>query len=258
MTSQNTQNHFKFNKKRRIGKVLIICEGESTERKYFKAIFESLLNYSVDIITRDRYYIRCKAISPDKSSKVIIANTKSSAIKTILDNEHRNTINTAIQKELGESLKNYRIYYVWDRDEKSNPTRQIKQAIATLRNPEMNDAIFEPGLLLLSYPCFESFIISNKDDVGFISEHPKDYIKNRGRRKYYPSSTNATTLIRATNIMIKRMEELGIIFNLNNLYEYTKVINPKEEKIYKSKKQYLLLSQVALMLIDLGIIEMVE
>ena len=97
----------------------------------------------------------------NKNSTIIVANTSNSNIKTIMeDKNYKDKLYNLLKKEYNRSLKNVPIYILWDRDADSNTSDVVLKALNTFTSSLDNDYDMN-GLLLLSYPCVESFELSN-------------------------------------------------------------------------------------------------
>ena len=253
MMSRSIRKTFRINNERRLGKVLIIAEGE-TEVQCLRRIFNGIFGYKVVKVNKAS---QCHVFKSDQSGTlVVVANACSSNIKSVLDDTERERIVLAAQKEVGESFRNYRIYYIWDRDEKSNIKEDVNKAISKLGNPQMNDnGVYEGGLLLLSYPCYESFLISNYMKRLFLNMHPKDYIKGDLKKKINYRNINEVTLMKATKDMVEKCATLEIDCLLDDYVVQNSRLFRKEEEILKAKNEYLLMSQISLLMLDLGLIE---
>lgn len=247
------QKNLIINKDRRIGNILIVVEGESDEHKAFENIFGRIFGYSVNHVRGDDDYVETIYEKRDCGS-IYIANTRSSSIKTILDGRHRDAILTSIKRYTGESLKNFRTYYVWDRDNKSNTRSNVEEAIAIFCDAQENNETYEGGLITLSYPCYEAYQIANFVCEDYIRKHPKDYISEKGKRKFAPSRFSEETIKKAAADFLAKVDSLGVEVDLDNAYKCNFEILEHEEEIYSNKKEYLLLSEITMILLDLNII----
>ena len=256
---RNTEKTFQINKNRRIGKVLIIVEGKKDEVKCFKEIFHRIFKYRTLRVTQNNI-VEYKGTSSTNNSTVIIANAKSTQIKTILEPDSSLTIVRALQKELGgRTLNNCRVYYIWDRDNKSNTPNDIKNAVKKFHDPWGNDEVYENGLLLLSYLCYEAYLISNfEGDIDFIGAHPKEYIKGNKKRKYKPTYFTEKTVATAAKVMKDKLSDMGIKLELDDMENVNRKIFNNEESVHKINNEDRLLSEISMMLLDLGLIGEVE
>ena len=246
----------KINLKKNIGNVLIIVEGLD-EINLFRHIFGEVLHYECIIKNRNKekiqgYYEYC--MKGNEHSRVYIINAKNSNISVISkDKEYLNSVFIMMYNEYGIDLNRVRTYFVWDRDNKSNSKKSVEYLIKRLGNSMYNDGDVN-GLLLLSYPSIEAYIISNfeKSKVVIKEKSLKEYIKKLG---YKIRNINKHSLIYASVKMNKVLLRLGIkSYNLDNFSPVSLKIYNKEEKLYNSQKYYDMLSLVSLIFLDLGII----
>ena len=258
MDCLDTIKSLKINLKRNIGTVLIIVEGSSDEFELLKQIFRKILHYNYIEKSRNQRNFKNYdefVMRGNENSKVIVINSKSSNLSSIKkDKDYLNEIYIKLYTEYGIDIKNINVYFIWDRDNKSNPKSIVKELIEKLGNSIENKNGDMNGLLLLSYPCLESYIISNYDDKTiFLKENNlKKYIKDND---YKISKISRYTLLKATIVMHKVFVQLGIDkYNLDDFSKTSLKIFEEQEEIIKNKKYYYLLSLISLILLDLNII----
>jgi hypothetical protein len=228
-----------------------VVEGQADEPACFKHIFTDIFGYKTIQMNRRGQF--CEYGKKETGTAVIIANTVSTNIKAILDDSERERMLISIQEYLGESLKNYRIYYIWDRDRESNKKSDIEKAISKHKNALLNDESFENGLLLLSYPCYEAFLVSNFENTETISGNIKQYIKSKRRIKVKHISKD--TLERAATKLWAKLQDLHIEPKLDDMSLANGSLLRKEEEYYRRNNVYFLISQLSLLFIDLGLLE---
>lgn len=256
MECLDTIKHLKINLKKNVGPVVIVVEGAEYEFELLYTIFYKILKYK--LITKSRNKQKFKeytefAHKNNENSKFIIINTKNSNIGTIAnDDEYRSAVYRLAYEKYNLDLKNYPIYYIWDRDCKSNPAKTMEELIKKLKNPYENEN-YESGLLLVSYPCIESFTISCfEKNTNFIDKSIKTYIKDK---QYWLTELSRYSLLKATLEMIKHINKLGYHdFEIDDIGNINLEIFKKEEKIYLNKRKYHLVSFLSYILLDLGII----
>ncbi len=265
MEYQILSKKFKFNINKNIGSVLYIVEGEKTEIKLLGHIFKSILNYEKVVSVDRRGKQRIKYVSgTNKNSKVFICNSKESNIRTMTDTQFVNK-QVDILKEYEDEF-NYEdipIYYIFDCDRKEDKPyiSGLIENYTNSREPGANNKFDSiGGMLLLSYPSIESFIISNfesdmfkaSERCNFKNQTIKEYIGSKG---YNYSNMSIQTLNNSFMELIKSLEKIRINkieiddtreFN-NEIYEY--------EQLHDN--QYML-SLLLISFIDLGIIEFEE
>ena len=127
------------------------------------------------------------------------------------------------------------------------------------RTPSIENK-FDPigGMLLLSYPAIETFIISNFEKEMIKFSERFDFEKNKLKRyindkKYDDSKLNEKSIENAFKEMINSLSYIKIDkINLDDISDFNKEIFEYE---ITSKRQYML-SLLLISFIDLGIIEM--
>lgn len=115
------------------------------------------------------------------------------------------------------------------------------------------------GMLLLSYPSIESFVISNfekdmfkfNEKFDFSTKSLKEYI---GVNKYDNHKMSLETMKNAFNELVKSLERIGINqIDLDNTTEF----NSSVFKYEKENNNQYMLSLLLISFVDLGIIEFV-
>ena len=256
MECLNTIKNLKINKNKTIGVVVVVVEGESEEFKLLKYIFTKVLNYNYISLKRKKIMsneFRCKT---NPNSTIIVANTSNSNIKSIMeDSNYQDRLYDLLKVEFKRSLKSVPIYILWDRDEGSNDKQIVLKTINTFKNAMDNDEEMN-GLLLLSYPCVESYEISNfdkqlyKKTFSSSSDAKKLFKANR----YSLENITEKTLINAIGNMHRSMNKYGIKqYDPSNFYKTNKEIFDIEEEKFDKKKVYDAISLISIKLIQLGI-----
>jgi hypothetical protein len=257
MECQNIIKNLKINKNKAIGEVVIVVEGESEEFKLLKHIFIDILDYNYVPIKRNKVMRDTFNSKTNKNSTVIIANTSNSNIKSIMeDNNYKDRLYELLKKEYNRSLKNTPIYILWDRDINSNNEEIVSKSLKTFTSSLDNDYDMN-GILLLSYPCVESYEISNFDKKLWkknfkTSEEAK---KEMSSSRYSLANIDEKTLLLAVENMHRSMMNYGIFnYDPSNFKRVNINIFTKEKDVYKNNKYFNALSLISIMLIDLGII----
>lgn len=257
MECLSTIKNLEINKNKKIGEVVILVEGESEEFKLLKHIFTKILNYNYHAIRRNKIMHDKFVSKSNNNSTVIIANTTSSNIKSIMeDDNYKDKLYELLKKEYNKNLKNVPIYILWDRDYDSNDSNVVKKSLETFGSSLDNEYDMN-GLLLLSYPCIESFELSNFDKKLWKKRFKTSDEVKREMNSIVPNihSINEQTLLLAIENLNRTLKMYGI-----NSYDpsYFKDINMKvynsEESEYVKNKVCNALSLIGIMLIDLGII----
>lgn len=258
MDCLDTTKSLKINLKRNIGTVLIIVEGAVDEFELLKQIFRDILHYNYIEKSRNQKNFKNYdefVMKGNENSKVIVINSKNSNLSTInKDKDYLNEVYKILYTEYGIDIKNINVYFIWDRDNQSNPSDVVEELIKKLGNSIENKDGDMNGLLLLSYPCLESYLISCYDNKTiFLKEnHLKQYIKDQD---YKISKLDKHKLVNAVAMMHKVFIELGVNkYNLDDFSKTSLKLFNEQEKILQNKKYYYLLSFISLILLDLNII----
>ena len=255
-----------LNKNKNIGKVLYIVEGETREINILAKIFMNILNYDevIRLNRKGRRKYRKFSKKDNRNSQIVIINSKTSNINSISNKEFvESQLNLLKEYGLDYEYRNSAIYYIFDADRKED-NKNILELIEKYNNSrESNqennfDAI--AGMLLLSYPSVESFIISNfekdmykfNERFDFSTQKLKEYIN---KKKYSDSKLSEKTIEKSFLEMVKSLKKIDINkVNLDNVTEFSKRIFDFEKL---NKNQYML-SLILISFIDLGIIEILE
>ena len=261
MECQLTTKNLKINKNKRIGTVIIVVEGESTEFDLLKHIFTKVLDYNYFSMKRAKV-LKHEFVNENSNNVVIVANTKSSSIKSILDDEeYKEKLYQLLKSEYKKNLKNTNIYILWDRDKESIKESQkiqtyYQKSIDTFYSA-LDNGYEMNGLLLLSYPCLESYNLSN-----FSKQLYKQKFKTSMECKHsFNSSRNSVSKIDEKTLLVavKNMHRSLLKYNIRdydtgNLKFENNLIYKKESECYKNERYFEALSLISMMLIDLGII----
>ena len=255
MECQDIIKSLKINIKKKINTIVLIVEGSNYEFSLFNQIFRKLLHYK--LVTKSRNQNEFKeynefVMRDNINQRVIVINTKNSNIGSISDDdEYRNELYKMLYEKYSLDIKNIPVYYICDRDNKSNKVNIVRKLLKKLNNSYCNDE-FENGLLL-SYPCTEAYTISCfEKDKKIVNENIKNYVKSNN---YNINLIDKYKIQRATLEMIKQLKNLGIDnFNIDDIKNINIDVFEKEEKIYKENNNYTLLSFISYILLDQGII----
>lgn len=265
MGYQNISKKIKFNINKNIGSVLYIVEGERREINLLGHIFRDILNYD-EIIGIDRNgNERIKYVNKqNENSKIFIINSAKSNVNSITDTDFIDKQVEILRKYDEEfNYEDVPIYYIFDCDrkqDKANISRLIElfnnaREASSKSQENMYDSI--GGMILLSYPCIESFIISNFEKDLFKFNEKFDF-QNQTLKKYIDLNhyddhkMSINTLINAFNELVESLNKINIKeINLDDTTKFNTDIFIYEQN---NNNQYLL-SLLLISFIDLGIIE---
>ncbi len=259
MDCQTTIKNLKINKNKSIGEVVIVVEGEDEEFKLLKHIFTEILDYSyVEFNRRNKTIKKGFRSNTNPNSTIIIANTNNSSLSSIIDEEeYKDKLFNLLREDYHKSLNNIPIYILWDRDRETNSSEVVENALSVYGNARDNE--FEMnGLLLLSYPCVESYELSN-----FVKQEYKNvYNTSDGCKKTFHESIFSIkkiqdlTLLLAVENMNRGIRNFNILeYNTDFFKETNLKIFNKQEELFKNEKVVQSLSLISILLLDLGIIE---
>lgn len=257
MECQNTIKNLKINKDKSIGEIVIVVEGESEEFRLLKYIFTNVLDYNYVTIKRNKIMRDEFRSKTNSNSTIIVANTSNSNIKTIMeDTDYQDKLYKLLKTEYKRNLKNTPIYIIWDRDYESNAEDTVIKSLNTFRSAMDNDSNMN-GLLLLSYPCVESYELSNFDKQlykkYFInSQEAKNLFK---RERYSLTSINENTILNAVGNMHRSLSEIDIKeYDPSDFFKVNKKVFEYEKEYFETQNKIPAISLISVMLVDLGII----
>jgi len=249
----------KINKEKSVGRVLFIVEGGKTEFTLLRRIFCNVLGYEYIEKRRDEAnFFRSRNIN---TSKIAVINTEESNISDICDeNCYLDNLFETLISDYDFPVDKAAIYYIFDRDPMSNvDVTLIRKLISQLKNAYENENSLRGGLLLLSYPCIESYIVANFIDNTHLMEFSigdqlKAYLPTQNTQIQYNKITE-DTILKASNEMMKYIETEQIVFDIDNMGQTNLDVFDKQEAKYSQSNTYKLVSLLSAAFIDLGIIE---
>lgn len=268
MDCRNTMR-FELNKGKRIGQVLFIVEGLRTEPNLIYKVFSGIFGYQMDRLYRNGNY-QVFHRTDDPYSKVTVINTKESNIRFIDKNdEFLNRMFEILIEEYHLDIDNTAIYYVFDRDPASNTDcnfiENALQQLVSARDENPNWG--QQGMLLLSYPCIESFVGMNliADSINYCWDKgvsTGNELKNAlNEDRLLPNRITEHTLIHCVEELIRGFDLIGVdtetdtfMNSLDQFGDNNKMVYSWEEEKYAQNGQYGLLSLLAIALLDLGLI----
>lgn len=247
----------RINKDKSIGRVLFIVEGGKTEFSLLRRIFCNVLGYEYIEKRRDKanfFQSRNKS-----TSKVAVINTEESNISDILDeNDYLDDVMATLVTEYKFPIDRSAIYYLFDRDPVSNvDTNLIVKLLNDLQNPYENENL-RGGLLLLSYPSIETYIVSSFAQDTYKTEFSlgsdvKAYVASNNHMQFNKLSED--TLIKAAYELMKYLESEDIELNIDYFGKSNSEIFYRQEEYFKIHSKYRLVSLLSIAFIQLGIIE---
>lgn len=250
----------KINKNKRIGNVVYIVEGARKEFTLLTKIFNNLLGFSVVQLKRNNPDPCLKYYNKESDSTVYIINTETSNIESISSGkDYLNEKFLWLYDNYDIDIHNCFVFYIFDRDHKSNlNTKLIQSLLNDLQSSTFNDTE-QPGLLLINYPCIESFIIHSFEQPLVLTnsssgEELKKYINKNNYQQNNLTIENLQTATQQVMDLLK--DKFNYILNESDLDKFgshNTDIFEKQEK-YNLSEQYVLLPLIILSLIDLSLI----
>lgn len=153
-----------------------------------------------------------------------------------------------------------KIFYLFDRDSKSNNDDITRQYIQELRNPLENDDE-KGGLLLLSYPSIESFVVSNFQEESYRIEKElgadvKTYLglEDNVRIMQYNHFTKETIEFACIQFQ-NYVQGNGFKLDIDSINLLSSNIFESEEAYYNTYHKYHLISMLTIAFLELGILE---
>ena len=161
MECQNTIKNLKINKNKTVGTVVIVVEGEEDEFRLLKHIFTKILNYNYVSMKRNKT-MQHEFVSKNNKNTIIVANTKSSSIKTVIDDkEYKDKLYTLLKHDYNKSLKNVNIYIIWDRD-KEEPKKDTGDS--SFEKKMLRSVIIAVSHIIYLNDCFKNNLQDNASD----------------------------------------------------------------------------------------------
>ena len=228
------------------------------------------MGYQMDRLYRNGEY-RVFHRTDDPYSKITVINTEESNIRFIdKDNEFLNHMFEVLIEDYEFDIDNAAIYYLFDRDPESNTDNGfIKKILGKLTNArDGNEDMARQGMLLLSYPCIESFIGMNLLD-GSIDYCWRTKSATGAELKYalnrdglIQNKINEGTILHCAMELMSSLEQMGIdtrsesiLSSMDDFSVSNEMIYDWQKSQYAQKRQYGLLSLMIISLLDLGVIE---
>ena len=178
------------------------------------------------------------------------------------DNQYLNNLFAELIENYDFDIDNAAIYYIFDRDRKSNRDEEfIENMLNLLANSRDNAGYDRQGLLLLSYPSIESFTVSNFEKNSFDTrvDTGKKLKEYAHQNNYNHQRINEGTILFAAKELLHALDIIGdISLDIDNFSTDNRKIYDYEEEEFRNSKAYRLLGLLIIALIDLGLIEISE
>ncbi len=256
------KSNLRLNKNKRIGTVIFVVEGNKTEIQLLKRIFSDILDYSFISENRDGKRMKFKSKN-DKYSTVYVFNSENSNIKSIDSEYLEEQLSYEIRNLYDENfaIANAAIFYIFDRDYKSNRLEVVEYLIQKYYSSRESDQYDMHGLLLLSYPAVEAYMCEALVDKYYkrdfdVGVKLKKYLKNRSLDI---RDIKEKHILKCSKSMCKSFNKMGVKkFNIDDFKDTNKNILDIQEEYINTLEGYKLLSTISVALLDLGIIEVID
>ncbi len=255
-----------LHKNKNIGKVVYFVEGEKTEIELLKYLFTNIFHYEFMSIKRKgkNKFVFCDKFQNKNNpfSQVYVINTKNSNISSVSSSEEFiDKIYRILFEDYHLEMDNASVYYIFDRDRSSNQLSIIQNLMKQFQNSQDNDIEYG-GLLLLSYPAIESFIISCYQDVNNLYLSSTNYKKYVYKQRYHYYEIDENKIIHGIKQLFNGLNLFlpneNIYYNLDHFANINLSLLDKEEEYYNAYQVYYALSLLLISFIDLGLIEVEE
>lgn len=250
----------RINKDKQVGDILFIVEGAKTEFEILKRIFCNILDYQYVEKRRDKP-ARFINGNSNSTNHIYVINTKESNISFISDEKYLDEIYEYLINTYHLNLDTVAIFYLFDRDHDSNTdVNLIKEYISELKDPYDNGED-KGGMLLLSYPAIESFIIScfreHSYDIKMkLGSDVKHFMGEKENQKDIQfNKINEETLIHGSEQLQEYIEKNEFEWDIDNIHRLAGSIFESEEELYNKEEKYNLVSLLVIAFLYLGIIE---
>lgn len=249
-----------LNKNKPIGKVLFIVEGADTEFYILRRLFTNIFDYQYETRKRsNKYNIYNQKNNP--SSCIFVVNSKEVQMSSLNDYDYLEQLYIKLQDEYKFPVENASIYYIFDRDVKSNNLNTINDLINRLDNSKESSTYDFHGLLLLSYPAIEAFTVSNfiENSLNVEFELGKELKRYAHVNNCNHQKINDETLKLAVDELHKGLIEINAKdYDLDDFSQTNKLVLDYQEQNYTQNNTYKVLSLLCIALIDLGLITIEE
>ena len=186
-----------LNKDKSIGKVVFIVEGDKKEHTLLSHIFTSIFDYSVVDVKRNKTPVSKYVSKTNIDSRIFVVSSETSNIKSAGEsgNDYLDRVYSSLFDEYSLEISNASVYYIFDRDNESNMFSETESLTKILKNSRDN-GIETNGLLLLSYPCIESYIKSCMDNFyGEFIDSPRTLKLKTSESRYQYNKIDSDEIV---------------------------------------------------------------
>lgn len=268
---------YRIDKTKNIGNVIFVVEGGrpetgGTELRLLKKIFVDILDYSVHELRRGSEEFIAHGKKRDYS--VFALNLPKNQL-TQVNEDSMDELFARLREEFGIKPEDCPIFFLYDRDVLSYRKNELKRNYVEKYTDPYGTDSGDQGLLLLSYPAIESYLLSCiSDDVINISsklgteaksmltekicadaERKEVHLKTVDLVFSDKKSEAENRLLHSITEMDKGLAEVGITqYDIDNLAETLVDVYDYEQNEYFEKGTFKFLSLVGMALLELGLI----
>lgn len=250
----------KLNKKKRIGEIIIIIEGDHPELEIIETIFHKILGYTIKVQTRHQEIVR-ELHGYDKNSIIkVISSPTSNLIDVVNINDFYDKMYSEIAVKLDLDLINNPVYILFDRDPGNNRQSKVLKLLEKLKQSQTTSDE-QNGLLLLSYPSIESYIISMFESNSYHNEQRlgKDAKNLLDSKNYNINDAAESHLINSAKEFLNFLKANSLINENEDIFTNIESIGIElfhfQTKKYSKTRLFNCVSQFVEILIDLRILD---
>lgn len=235
-----------------LGRLFILVEGQVDDAKYLSALLKGIFNLNViEDSTRDSYisfdaYNDFQILSDtQKNNVIIIKAAPKPQLHAALKLFDEYTVIPRYYNIIDSHLFN--TVLIFDKDiDSGNSNNEIKVFLKRYKD------ILDLGLLLVSYPCIESLMISCKNQT--IEYFTNSQEAKRVWRSIGDLSISFIELKNSVNYTLDILSTFGYSDDIDTLLTKLDEIDFKVEQDYVSKSKWIKMSLVTLIFVVLGLI----
>lgn len=235
-----------------VGKLFILVEGEVDDAKYLSVFLKDIFNLSIvtdssrDLFLSARATQDLQVLTRAQAGDIIIIKASPkpqlhAALNTFDDYTNIPSYYGIIDSHL------FNTAIIFDKDILSGNTNQRISMFL-----QRYDDILDLGLLLVSYPCLESLMISCKDPIVEYFTDSKE--AKRTWKSRTDKQINQADLNVGIQHMLANLAAKGYSTNIDDIVNKRDDIDKEIENDYLSQNRWLKLSLVSLMFLVLGLI----
>ncbi len=253
----------KLKKEKRIGEIIIVIEGDHPELEIVETIFHKILGYTIKEQTRHQGVVR-ELHGYDKNSIIKVVSAPTSNLIDVKNiDDFYDKMHSEIAVKLDLDLINNPVYILFDRDPINNRQSEVSKLLEKLKQSQTTSDE-QNGLLLLSYPSIESYVISLFESNSYNNEQMlgKDTKNLLDSKNYNIKVATESHLIHSAKEFLNFLKTNLLIDENEDVFISTESIGIKlfqfQTKKYSKTRLFNCISQFIEILIDLQILDIEE